>query len=62
MSEPTVEFTCPYCGYPNFSPVDPISGLQQWTTDCENCCRPIALRVKVRGGEVEEMDVEREQD
>lgn len=62
MSGPTLEFLCPYCGYPNFSPLDPISGLQEWTTDCENCCRPIVLKVRVRGGEVEEMEVEREQD
>ncbi|HVZ79388.1 MAG TPA: CPXCG motif-containing cysteine-rich protein [bacterium] len=62
MAGPTVEFDCPYCGYPNFSPIDPISGHQQWTTDCENCCRPIALSARVVRGEVEEFDVEREQD
>ena len=62
MSESNVEFTCPYCGFPNFSPLDPVSGTQAWTTDCENCCRPIALRAKVRSGELEELDVEREQD
>ena len=62
MSESNIEFDCPYCGYPNFSPLDPLSGTQQWTTDCENCCHPIALRVKVRDGELEELDVEREQE
>ncbi len=62
MSGPVVEFDCPYCGYPNFSPLDPLSGTHQWTTDCENCCRPVSLRVRVRGGEIEELDVEREQD
>ncbi len=62
MSDLTVEFDCPYCGSPNFSPADPVSGVQEWTTDCENCCRPITLRVKVRGGEIEEMEVGREQD
>ncbi len=62
MSGSNLEFTCPYCGFPNFSPLDPISGLQEWTTDCENCCRPISLRARVHRGEVEEFDVEREQD
>lgn len=62
MSSPNVEFDCPYCGHPNFSPLDPVSGLQEWTTDCENCCRPIVLRARLREGEVEELDVEREQD
>lgn len=58
----TVEFACPYCNYPNFSPLDPVSGRQQWTVDCENCCRPIVLRALVRNGEAEELEVEREQD
>ncbi len=62
MSAPVIEFNCPYCGYSNFSPLDPLTGVHQWTTDCENCCRPIALRVRVRGGEVEEIDVSPEQD
>ena len=62
MSGSNVNFDCPYCGYPNFSPLDRVSGTQQWTTDCENCCRPIALRAKMRGGELEELDVDREQD
>ncbi|HUO57974.1 MAG TPA: CPXCG motif-containing cysteine-rich protein [bacterium] len=62
MSSPNAEFECPYCGYPNFSPLDPLSGTHEFTMDCENCCRPISLRAKVRGGELEELDVEREQD
>jgi hypothetical protein len=57
-----VEFSCPYCGYPNFSPIDPVPGLQQWTTDCENCCNPIALRARVEGGAVEDLEATREQD
>jgi hypothetical protein len=56
------EFSCPYCGEPNFSPVDDVSGVQEWTTDCENCCRPIALKARVRHGELEELEVSAEQD
>jgi transcription elongation factor Elf1 len=62
MNPLTAEFECPYCGFPNFSPVDTISGLQEWTTDCENCCKPIALRAKVRHGEIEDLEINREQD
>ncbi len=57
-----VEFACPTCGHPNFSHVDPIPGVHRWTTDCENCCNPIALKVRIRDGEIEEVEVEREQD
>jgi transcription elongation factor Elf1 len=62
MSDLNAEFECPYCGHSNFSPVDDVSGTQEWTTDCENCCRPISLKVRVRHGEIEELDVDREQD
>jgi transcription elongation factor Elf1 len=62
MSPLQLEFECPYCGFPNFSPVDPISGLQEWTSDCENCCQPITLKVRVRHGEIEEWEAGREQD
>lgn len=57
-----LDFECPYCGFANFSPLDPVSGLQEWTTDCENCCRPITLRARVKNGEVEEFEIGREQD
>jgi len=62
MSDLNAEFECPYCGHSNFSPVDDVGGVQEWTTDCENCCRPISLKVRVRHGGIEELDVDREQD
>lgn len=62
MSSLIAEFECPYCGYENFSPVDDVPGAQRWTTDCENCCKPISLYAKVRQGEIEELEVDREQD
>ena len=62
MPSENIEFHCPYCGYPNFSPLDPVSGTQEWTSDCENCCRPISIRAKVHRGELEELEVDREQD
>lgn len=62
MNPLNLEFSCPYCGYPNFSPVDPLTGVHEWTSDCENCCRPISLRVRVRYGAIEEWIMDREQD
>jgi transcription elongation factor Elf1 len=62
VSPLNAEFECPYCGYSNFSTVDDVAGTQQWTTDCENCCRPIAISAKVRHGEIEELEIDRELD
>jgi transcription elongation factor Elf1 len=62
MSSLKAEFECPYCGHSNFSPVDDVSGTQEWTIDCENCCRPIAISAKVRRGEIEELEINRELD
>ena len=54
-------FFCPYCGENNGLSVD-ISGgpNQQFVLDCEICCAPILVRVKVRGGLVVSIDAQRE--
>lgn len=57
-----IEFPCPYCGSPNAAIPDPGEGLQQWTLDCETCCRPVSVRLRVEGGEVADLEAEREQD
>ncbi len=39
-------FECPYCASPNTTLVDPSGGTdQQFTVDCEVCCRPISLAI-----------------
>lgn len=38
------EYWCPYCAQPNTLEIDPTGGRrQQFTTDCEVCCRPIRI-------------------
>ena len=57
------EFQCPYCGEPNMLPLDITGGAEQeFVVDCEVCCAPIVVRIKMRGGEVSSIDISREND
>jgi hypothetical protein len=53
-------FLCPYCGETNELAVD-ISGgpHQEFVVDCEVCCSPVLVRLKLRGDAVS-IDVQRE--
>lgn len=45
--EDEASFLCPYCGTEGFLLVDPSGGKdQQFTTDCETCCRPIVISIE----------------
>lgn len=46
---------CPYCGEENEIEVDPTAGSRQsYVEDCQVCCRPWAVKVRVASdGEVE---------
>lgn len=44
--ESEASFSCPYCGTEGFLMVDASAGKhQQFTTDCETCCRPILITI-----------------
>ncbi len=47
-----VEISCPWCGEPFAATVDAAAGDQVWTTDCEICCRPIRVRIRMEDGEI----------
>jgi len=48
------EFSCPYCGSPNEITLDGGQGQRyELVTDCETCCRPIIVRVRVTDGACE---------
>lgn len=52
------DFSCPYCGETNQLLVDLSGGPhQEFVVDCEVCCAPIVVRLKVRGEDVIEIDV-----
>lgn len=51
--EEEVFFDCPYCGAEISMLLDLSVGAQSYVEDCEVCCRPIVLRYRVVGGQVE---------
>jgi transcription elongation factor Elf1 len=53
-------FLCPYCGRSNTLFVDVTAGSQKLTVDCEICCAPIVVRLKVSGGNVVRIDIDKE--
>ena len=48
---------CPFCGQSFELVIDTSVPSQCFTTDCEVCCRPMTVTVRVRAGEVEELQV-----
>ena len=53
----SVSIQCPYCGESFEIAVDASGGSAEFVVDCEVCCRPMTVTVRVRGGEVEEVRV-----
>ncbi len=47
----TVKSYCPYCGEPIRLVVDGSVEQQEYTEDCEVCCRPMVVSVSVYGEE-----------
>ncbi|MFA5060211.1 MAG: CPXCG motif-containing cysteine-rich protein [Candidatus Omnitrophota bacterium] len=48
------EFFCPYCGSCNTITLEPGQGKEyELITDCEICCRPIVVSIKMIGEEAE---------
>jgi transcription elongation factor Elf1 len=48
---------CPYCGQEFELAIDTSIASQQFTTDCEICCRPFEVRVESEPGEILSLDV-----
>jgi len=46
----TQSVDCPYCGEPNDIEIDPSGGRRQsYVEDCQVCCRPWQVSVKLDG-------------
>ena len=55
------EFGCPYCMAMNSVAIEPAQGKRQrFVTDCENCCRPILVRVTVEADGYVDLTVQQE--
>jgi len=55
------DFPCPYCSQPNNVLVDISAGDdQEWVTDCEVCCRPIVIQIRLNGENIEQFSAKQE--
>jgi len=53
-----ITITCPHCGELFDAPLDCGDEIEsEFVTDCEICCRPMRVRVRLREGEVEDIFV-----
>ncbi|MFT5207136.1 MAG: transcription elongation factor Elf1 [Candidatus Omnitrophota bacterium] len=63
MVEEDENFECPFCGDPNSVRIERSAGSHQtFTVDCETCCQPILLNIRIHAEEDIELDVRREND
>jgi len=53
-------FDCPYCGEANPLIIDLLGGSQRLVVDCDICCAPILLTVKVSEGRITRLEVRKE--
>jgi len=51
-------FDCPYCGEPITMLLDPGDGMQEYVEDCEVCCNPIGLRLRIEEGCVTDFEAQ----
>ena len=51
---------CPYCGQNCEIELDPTVASQLFTTDCEVCCRPFAVRAECEMGEIQSIQATEE--
>jgi hypothetical protein len=54
----SLAITCPHCGEAFEVPFDPDDGDAEFVTDCEICCRPMTVVVRVRGGTIDSIQVQ----
>ncbi|MGF1497027.1 MAG: CPXCG motif-containing cysteine-rich protein [Elainellaceae cyanobacterium] len=58
--QPTVDYICAFCGEPNTTFIDLSAGGQQsYVEDCQVCCRPNFLYIRIDEDTLEiEIDTE----
>lgn len=53
----SLSLTCPHCGESFGLALDVSEGSAEFTVDCEVCCRPMLVTVRISGGVIESWDV-----
>jgi len=48
---------CPHCGETFSLAFDVSEGTAEFTIDCEVCCRPMTVAVRVEDGEISGLDI-----
>ncbi len=57
----SISIECPHCGETFSLALDASEGSAEFTVDCEVCCRPMTVTVRVNDdGELEGVDVAEE--
>lgn len=54
----SAEIQCPFCGQPFELAIDTSVESQEFTTDCEICCRPFNVVAECEPGEILSLDVQ----
>ncbi len=53
----SVSIQCPHCGESFGLVLDVSEGSAEFVVDCEVCCRPMTVMVRITDGEIEGFDV-----
>jgi len=53
----SLSLTCPHCGESFGLALDVSEGSAEFTVDCEVCCRPMLVTVRISDGVIESWDV-----
>ena len=57
----SITIVCPHCGEEFPLAIDASEGSAEFTIDCEVCCRPMKVAVRIDAeGEIESLDVTEE--
>ncbi len=53
----SLSIQCPHCGESFGLMLDVSEGSAEFVVDCEVCCRPMTVMVRITDGEIEGLDV-----
>ena len=53
----SISIECPHCGESFSLALDVSEGSAEFIVDCEVCCRPMTVAVRIHEGEIEGLDV-----